>query len=52
MDFEIFFSSLNEKTQKEILEAVGVKDPEEMNWSKDPNMDYCPIAIYPVPERQ
>ena len=46
MDFEIFFSDLNEDAQKRLLEAVGAKDPAEMNW----DLDICPIGLYPLPE--
>lgn len=42
--FEIYFSDLNEKAQKEVLEFVGVSDPKEMNWDIDIN----PIAIYEI----
>ena len=40
--FEIYFSDLNEKAQKELLEFVGESDPKEMNW----DLDILPIAIY------
>lgn len=46
MDFEIFFSDLNEDAQKRLLEAVGAKDPAEMKW----DLDICPIGLYPLPE--
>jgi hypothetical protein len=29
---EIMFDDLNEEKQKELLEAVGIDAPEEMNW--------------------
>ena len=38
---EIYFSDLNEKAQKELLEAVGAADPGEMNWDGD----ILPLAI-------
>ena len=38
---EIFFSDLNEKGQKKVLEANGYKDPSEGNY----DIDMCPIAI-------
>ena len=41
---EIFFSDLNEKGQKKLLEAAGVDSPKEMNW----DIDMCPISIYEV----
>ena len=37
---EIYYSSLNPEKQKELLEAVGVDDPADMNW----DMDIIPIA--------
>lgn len=40
--FEIYFSDLNKEAQKELLKAVGVTDPTEMNW------DVFPIAEYPL----
>ena len=40
--FNIYFSDLNEKAQKELLEFVGEKDPKDCNW----DMDICPIAVY------
>lgn len=44
MEIPIYFSDLNEYKQKELLEAVGVKDPAEMNW----DIDICPITYYNV----
>ena len=38
---EIYYSDLNEKAQKELLEAVGAADPGEMNWDGD----ILPLAI-------
>lgn len=38
---EIFFSDLNEKGQKKVLEANGYTDPSEGNY----DIDMCPIAI-------
>ncbi len=38
MEYEIYFSDLNEDAQKELLEAVKIEDPREMNW------DILPIA--------
>lgn len=37
--FELYFSDLNEKAQREILKKAGVKKPEDMNW------DIFPITI-------
>lgn len=45
---EIYFSSLKPEKQKELLEANGVTDPEDMNWSDNPFEDVFPIAIYEV----
>jgi hypothetical protein len=33
---EIYFADLCEEKQKEMLEAVGVNGPEEMNWDAFP----------------
>ena len=38
---EIYFKDLNPEKQKELLEAVGVSDPKEMNWDGD----FAPLAI-------
>ena len=43
--FDIFFSDLNEDAQKRLMDAIGIKDPSEMNW----DIDMCPIALYPIP---
>ena len=43
-DFPIYFSDLTESAQRELLEAVGINDPKEMNW----DMDILPIAYYPI----
>ena len=40
INFPIYFSNLNEETQRRLLEAIGAKDPSEMNW----DMDILPIA--------
>ena len=40
--FEIYFSDLNEKAQKRLLDFVGISSPSEANW----DMDILPIAIY------
>lgn len=42
VEFEIYFSDLNEDAQQRLMEAVRIKHPREMNW--DINMS--PIAIY------
>lgn len=38
MDFEIYFGDLNEQTQKALLNAAGLQNPEEANW------DVFPVA--------
>ena len=43
--FEIYFSNLNKETQKELMKAVGISDPSEMNW----DIDIVPIGMYPLP---
>ena len=40
--FEIYFSDLNEDTQKRLLKAVGAEKAADMNW----DVDICPIAMY------
>ena len=37
---DIFFSDLNERTQKDLMGAVGITDPKELNW----DLDIIPIA--------
>ena len=34
--FEIRFSDLNEAAQNELLSALGIDDPSEMNWDVYP----------------
>lgn len=38
---EIYFNDLIDTKKKELLEAVGVDDPKEMNWDHN----WCPLAI-------
>jgi len=40
IQIEIYFKDLKENKQKEFLEALKIKEPEEMNW------DAFPLAIY------
>lgn len=40
--FEIYFSDLNEKAQKRLLDFVGISSASEANW----DMDIIPIAIF------
>jgi hypothetical protein len=42
VEFNIYFSDLNEDAQKRLMEVVGITDPKEMNW----DIDMCPIAVY------
>ena len=42
VEFNIYFSDLNEDAQRRLLEAIGESDPKEMNW----DMDIIPIAVY------
>lgn len=42
VSFEIYFSDLNEKAQRELMELVHIKHPNEMNW----DIDMSPLAIY------
>lgn len=44
--YEIYFSDLNEKAQKELLELVGAESPAEMNW----DLDILPIAYFDIEE--
>jgi len=44
--FEIYFSDLNDEAKNRLCEAVGIKDPKEMNW----DMDILPIASYDFEE--
>lgn len=43
-DYPIYFSDLNEKAQRELLEAVGAESPSDMNW----DVDMCPLGYYPI----
>ena len=43
-EVETYFSDLVPEKQKELLKAVGAKNPSEMNW----DMDISPIAIYGI----
>ena len=38
---EIYFKDLNPEKQKELLDAVGMSDPKEMNWDGY----FCPLTI-------
>ncbi len=44
--FNIFFSDLKEETQMRLMEAVGIRDPREMNW----DLDILPLASFPLPD--
>ena len=39
---ELYFSDLNEKGQKKLLDAAGVEEPSEINW----DMDILPLATF------
>ncbi len=39
--FYIYFSSLTDDAQKDLLNLLGIKDPSEMNW----DMDVIPLAM-------
>lgn len=41
---EIYFDDLCQERQKELLEAVGVESPEDMNW------DTFPVAFVDLEE--
>ena len=43
---EIYFSDLNEKGKKKVLEAFDISDPKEANL----DMDVIPIAVFDVEE--
>lgn len=43
---EIYFGDLIPKKQKELLDAVGVSDPKEMNW----DIPTFPIAVVDLEE--
>lgn len=43
-DFPIYFNDLNENAQKQLLNAVNVDDPKEMNW----DINIIPLAYYPI----
>lgn len=47
-DFEIYFSDLTYGAQQRLMKAVGVEEPEEMNW----DMDIFPIAYYPILDQE
>ncbi len=41
-EFNIYFSDLNEDAQKRLMDAIGIKDPKEMNW----DIDISPLTSY------
>lgn len=45
--FEIFFSDLNEKAQKQLLEFIGAADPTDANL----DMDIVPLASFDFEEQ-
>lgn len=40
IEFDIYFSDLNERTQKRLLAELGATSSKEMNW----DMDILPLA--------
>lgn len=44
-EVELYFHDLNESGQEKVMEAAGVKNPSEMNWSTNPFADIIPLAI-------
>lgn len=42
IEFEIYFSDLNEDAQQRLLDTIGVASASDMNW----DMDIVPIAVY------
>lgn len=42
VEFNIYFSDLNQDAQRRLMELVHIKDPSEMNW----DIDMAPIAVY------
>lgn len=42
VEFNIYFSDLNEDAQQRLMQEIGISDPKEMNW----DMDILPIAVY------
>lgn len=42
----IYFNDLKSEKQQELLDTVGAKDPEEMNW----DMDIISIAFFDYEE--
>ena len=44
-EVEIYFDDLRKEKQKELLQAFGIKSPEDLNW------DVFPVAIVPVSDR-
>ncbi len=44
--FDIYFSDLNKDAQKRLTDAVGIKDPSEMNW----DIDMVPLCVFDFEE--
>ncbi len=42
VDFDIYFSDLNEDAQKRLLDAVKAEKPSDMNW----DMDIFPLFTF------
>lgn len=46
IEFDIFFSDLNEDAQRRLMDVVGITDPSEANW----DIDISPLAIFTIEE--
>lgn len=46
--FNIYFSDLNEDAQKRLLDCVGIKSAQEMNW----DMDILPVATLEIEKKE
>ena len=44
IEFEIYFSDLNERAQKRLLAELNVSSAKEMNW----DMDIIPLAMVDI----
>lgn len=51
MLFEINFCDLKPDVQDALLEAVGVKEPGDMNWDRE-NPIMAPIAYYELDDKK
>ena len=51
MLFEINFCDLKPDVQDALLDAIGVKKPEDMNWDRE-NPIVAPIAYYEIDDEK